>query len=389
MIKHILTLIWNKRKQNLLLFLEIFLAFVILFGVFSFVVENYRLYNTPLGFETDDVWIVNFNLEDFKDSTEMVETKERLYHELMAKPEIVSVAWVGWVNPFGNSVWITSNDDNDFELSTHMAYGDIHYAESAGLNIIEGRWFNESDELAKYPPVVITKRLRDKYFKDVSIFDSVYVFNEESKVVGVVDHFKYQGEFSEEEPLTFFYAPSHSEDLPNLNLRLRQGTTTDFEEELNKTIASITKRNNFLIEKLENRRIRESRATWIPIIALLSISGFLILNVALGLFGVLWYNINKRRAEIGLRRTLGATQGNVTRQFVVEVFLVAFFGVLLGAFFAVQVPFLLKEELLKTENFYLGILFSSILIFVLVIICAFYPSRQASLIHPAVALHEE
>ena len=170
---------------------------------------------------------------------------------------------------------------------------------------------------------------------------------------------------------------------------MRPGTTSDFEVTLNQTIANITKKNNFLIEKMENRRKRNSRSTWIPIVALLSISGFLILNVALGLFGVLWYNISKRRAEIGLRRTLGATQSNVTRQFVLEVFLVAFFGVLLGAFFALQVPFLLKEEMLKTENFYYGILFSTITIFVLVIICAFYPSKQASLIHPAVALHEE
>ncbi len=102
--------------------------------------------------------------------------------------------------------------------------------------------------------------------------------------------------------------------------------------EVSETIAAITKRSDATITNLESRRTQNSKETWVPIIALLSICGFLILNVALGLFGVLWYFFNKRKAEIGLRRTLGATKGEVTKQFIGEVLLVTIFGIIIGLF---------------------------------------------------------
>ncbi|MEO0877434.1 MAG: FtsX-like permease family protein, partial [Bacteroidota bacterium] len=120
----------------------------------------------------------------------------------------------------------------------------------------------------------------------------------------------------------------------------------------------------------------------------LSICGFLILNIALGLFGVLFYNINKRRAEIGLRRALGASQSEITSQFTLEVFLVAFIAMLLAAILAVQFPLLGVLEI-PSENFYWSILATFGLISIVVFACAFMPSRQAAGIHPAAALHEE
>jgi putative ABC transport system permease protein len=49
------------------------------------------------------------------------------------------------------------------------------------------------------------------------------------------------------------------------------------------------------------------------------VSSFLLINVALGLFGILNVSIAKRRSEIGLRRALGATGRGISRQFVGEM----------------------------------------------------------------------
>ena len=50
MIKHILTLVWNKKRNNVLMLLEIFVAFLILFAVFTFTIYYLRIYQSPLGF---------------------------------------------------------------------------------------------------------------------------------------------------------------------------------------------------------------------------------------------------------------------------------------------------------------------------------------------------
>ena len=191
-------------------------------------IQNYRLYRTPLGYDTVDQWMVNLSFRG-EDSLAVVDTKERLMRELIEQPEIESASWVGPIHPFGGSIWITANDDNGFELRTNMAFADLNYAETAGLKLLEGRWFNESDEFAKYRPVVINQTLRDAYFKNTpAIFDSIYVIDGENKIIGVVENFKYQGEFSEEEPLTFFYERPYSDQLNDLKLENAPGDHLGF-----------------------------------------------------------------------------------------------------------------------------------------------------------------
>jgi putative ABC transport system permease protein len=142
------------------------------------------------------------------------------------------------------------------------------------------------------------------------------------------------------------------------------------------------------IEHLANKRVSINNFTLIPMIVLLLVGGFLIINVALGLFGVLWYNINKRKGEIGLRRAIGASGAAVSGQLVSEALIIASLSLAAGTFFAVQFP-LLNVFDLPPNVYFLAILFSIIFIYLLVLICSLYPGRQAAAIYPAVALHED
>ena len=388
MFKHIFTIIWNRKGKNALLLAEIFFSFFILFVVMSFVITNMRTLSSPLGFQTEDIWVAYLPDLSDRDSTESADMKDRLRRELLTYSEIESASYSAHVTPFAGSNWATGNDDNGFMMQTYMMMTDENYQETMNVELIAGRWFTEEDLLGKYPPVVINRKLFEEVFGGEPIIDSVYVFEEESKVVGVIDHFKYQGEFAEEPNLTFFYHPSYLPEVDILNLRIKPGTNPEFEETVNKTIASITKSPDFVIRHLDNERVEESRSTWIPMIALVVISSFLIVNIALGLFGVLWYNISKRRAEIGLRRALGASQGNIIQQFMGEILLITSLGMILGLFFAIQFP-LLKVFEIPASNFYFAMLSAAGIILAIVGLCTFYPSYQASLTHPSTALHEE
>jgi putative ABC transport system permease protein len=392
MIKHIFILIWNKKKQNFLLLLEIFFAFLILCGVFTFVVENMRNYNTPLGFDTENVWITLMNIPEESDSAEVAQVKTLLRQEMNALPEVESISYGIDITPFSGSAWQTGNDDNGFNFTTRIMRNDAYYEKTGGLNIVEGRWFNEEDARSKYKPVVISKQFRDNCWKGKPVIDSLFIladnFGDFVKIVGVVDHYKYMGEFTPEYNMTFVYEPPTSKELSVMYVRIRDGAKPDLEEKINKLIAATTKRNDFTIQTLESLRQRDSRKTWTPMIILMGIGGFLIINVALGLFGVLWFNISKRRSEIGLRRTLGATKADISKQFIGEILMVTFSGILVASFFTLQFP-LMKLFDIANINYYYAMLISGGIILVLVLICSFYPSRQAALINPAIALHED
>ncbi len=394
MIKHIFTLIWNKKQKNFLLFLEIFFSFMILFAVFAFIISNMRVYYSPLGFDTKNIWTASLNIPQSSDSLEVAQMKTLLLQELNAMPEVESVSFSGGAFPFSGNTWSTGNDKNGFDFQTCMFFNDEHYANTAGLNITEGRWFVESDKNSKYIPVLITKKFREQSFAGKPVLDSLFVLEEDGdfgefvKIIGVVDHYKYHGEFAEEQLGTFVFTPSTSKDTWITHIRMKDGVQPDAEEKLNKLIASITKRADFSIRKLEQRRIQKSQSTWTPMIALMSISGFLIINVALGLFGVLWYNISKRKSEIGLRRTVGATRSDISFQFIAEIIMVTLIGIFVGLFFAAQFP-IMKLFDIENINYYYAMLSSAGVILLLVLICAFYPSRQAAMVNPAMVLHED
>ena len=393
MIKHILTLIWNKKKSNFLLFLEIFFSFMILFAVLSFIVSQARVYTVPLGFDTEDVWMVFLEgNEPDADTLEVGNAKELLYQELKALPEIKEVSFTANYAPFTGNTWSTGTDDNGFELQTDLFWADELYAKTGGLNVTEGRWFEEGDNDMKYKPVVITSKLREECFKDKPVIDSLFILDDDIsdfvKIVGVVDHYKYHGEFEEERAGTFMYALKTSMETRVVHLRMKKNIGPEVEQKVNELVASVTKKNGHSIRKVEEQRVRNSKGTWTSMIALLCISGFLILNVALGLLGVLWFNISKRRSEIGLRRALGATGGNVSSQFVGEVMMVTLIGILFGVFFAAQFPLMQLFDV-ENINYYYGMLLSAGIILLLVFICSLYPSMQAAKISPAVVLHED
>ena len=171
-------------------------------------------------------------------------------------------------------------------------------------------------------------------------------------------------------------------------MKVAPGSDATFEGKLYKTLANYMKNSDVEIEHLVNKRTDTNYFTLVPIIVLLVVACFLIINVALGLFGVLWYNINKRRGEIGLRRAVGATGKSVSGQLVAESIILATLSLIIGCFFAVQFP-LLNVFNLPASVYVTAIFLSVAFIYLLVFVCSLYPGRQAAAIYPAVALHEE
>ena len=59
MTRHLVRLIWNRKRQNLLLTIEIFCSFLVLFAVVLVGLNFTVNASKPLGYETDRVWSVD------------------------------------------------------------------------------------------------------------------------------------------------------------------------------------------------------------------------------------------------------------------------------------------------------------------------------------------
>jgi putative ABC transport system permease protein len=255
------------------------------------------------------------------------------------------------------------------------------------IHLSSGRWFKAEDTIGRRQPVVITRHLAEALFgnedpvgKRLTADDSLGMF-----VIGMTDFYRHKSSFQPNENCVFMAAGSGESSLV---VHVAQGADAVFEAKLARSIQQLGKDWTVEIQHLDNMKANKDKIVLIPIIVLCVICGFLIINVALGLFGVLFQTISRRKGEIGIRRAMGATRGRILRQFVGETMMVTTLGILFGVFFAIQIPLL---NLFDVEMivYIWGIVLATVSVYGLTILCAYYPSRQASTIFPAAALHED
>ncbi len=389
MIRHIIKLIWNKKGSNSLMILEIFLSFLVLFFVVSYVLFNLDLVSRPLGFATKDRSMIKLDRKvKLQDSLEMVNNIKNLKENLLAMDEVEGASFIQMISPFGGSTWRTGTDNNGFALTTRVMPVDYDFGEVMDVNVIEGRWFTEEDlNVTVYEPLIVNKNFMDSYYPDKSMLDSIIELSGDMKIVGVVDDIRYRGEF-EEAHETVYYLRDYLENANYVCLKLKPNLNAEVEERISNLVNTTTKTSGSTIVSLEKRKKNRSRESWLMMYALLAICGFLCINVALGLFGVLWYNISKRKSEIGLRQAMGAHGSDITWQFILEMLILTGFAIGLGIFFTVQIPLLDVTEY-EDVLFYKAIGLTTLIILSLVILCALFPSLQAAKITPSTALHED
>jgi putative ABC transport system permease protein len=391
MLRHLFKLIWNRKRANSLLIIEIFFSFVVLFGVGAVLLRFGQNYRSPLGFDSEQVWRLTIAAPN--NQTMPRAELDDVLRQVKALPGVAAVALTSGNLPFTFSVNNSQfHYQTRFVESANFYDADDSYARVLGLKLREGRWFQATDDATNRRPVVITQDIREALFGTGPALGKVFHYGDSDKnmgtitpqddyeVMGVVDNVRMDNDFTAAEPSVWKrlipYDTTHWESA-NVLMHVAPGEGGMLQERVARTVAGVTR-----------QWTTEVRYTLTPVLGLVVVGAFLILNVALGLFGVLWYNISQRRAEIGLRRAMGATGAAITRQFMGEIAVVTTLGVALGTLLAVQFP-LLGTFGMPSSLYASAIAAAAGLVYVITGVCAWQPSRMAAGIRPAVALREE
>jgi len=402
MIRHLFKLIWNRRRRNYLLISEIFFSFVVLFAVATFgLFFGFRLAE-PRGFEFEDIWTVRMNWEDAQqtDSLSDAQTKEimaAMQQEMMAYDEVSGVTWTSSNVPWSGNQWSTSYLYEGIERDFHLHYISDEFKDVMQLSVIEGRWFTPDDDVANPVPVVLNRTACKSTFGNEPPLGQILTDDDEELpieyvVVGVVDGYRYQGEMAGSFP-SLFHRRNHNDTLGLVAgtalVRVRPDAGVDFQHEISRRLSEVTHGWTIGVQTLEEARDGYLDSIKMGAMPLVIIGVFLVFNVALGLFGILWYSISRRRSEIGVRRAAGARKGQISWQIIGEALVMATFAIMVGAILALQVPLLGFDPRISMPIYLLAIGCASIMIYLIVTVCAMYPSRLAARIQPAEALHDE
>lgn len=420
MTRHLLKLIWNRRRTNLLVMVEIFFSFLVVFGVASlgaYYAGNYRL---PLGYSIDDVWCITVSPNVQVDGggkapLELMATARQLFLAARDFPEVVSVAGA-FTSAYSNASWVSGTNAG-------LRYGvdevTDDFRQVMGIEMLRGRWFSREDDAAAFDPVVVNERLALELFGAEDPIgrgvpqdpDRDGKPRKEMRIVGLIRDFRQHGELGA--PQNYLFKRKRLDDpdarsvtgrlstentrAPRLMLvKVRPGTPAAFEEKLVARLQAVARDWSFETQTLAQMRESQLKLTLVPLIAVGVIAGFLMLMVALGLTGVVWQTVTQRTKEIGLRRAKGATAPDIHRQILGELIVMATLALVCGAVVVVHVPLfgLFQPKLpsaapIAAGVYGQGLAVSALAIYVLTVGCGWYPARLATRVQPAEALHYE
>jgi len=308
---------------------------------------------------------------------------------------------------FNSSSWnsgvnLTSEQRNP-SLSATIYMGDEALLDTMGLKLVGGRNFN-ADEIVEWADLdrpnstvqphvaIITRAMAEQLWPgENAVGKQIYSWGEEPiQIVGVLEHLlrpNLQGGMD-----AFGYAMVLPVRVPYTvggNYLLRVDDPARRQEVLDAAEKALmgTGPNRLIIarqttEEMRSEFFRGDRAmTWM----LGGVCIALLIVTALGIVGLASFWVQQRTRQIGVRRALGATRGQILRYFQTENFLLATLGIVIGMLLAYGINQLLmgRYELPRLPAYYLPI--GAIVLWVLGQISVFGPARRAAAVPPAVA----
>ncbi|MBD8891146.1 MacB family efflux pump subunit [Roseibium litorale] len=270
------------------------------------------------------------------------------------------------------------------------------YFLAKGLTLEEGRFFDVSSVSGRQPDGVIDENTRKSLFADHAgsvIGQVILADNVPVRVVGVVA--KQQG-FGDSQNLSVYlpYTAVQTRLLGSTSLR---SITVRVSDEVDMSVAEqavtefLTRRHgtkDFFILNTDDIRKTITSTTQTLALLISAIAVIALIVGGIGVMNIMLVTVSERISEIGVRMAVGARQGDILQQFLIEAVLVCLIGGVLGISLALAFGY--GFSLLST-NFQLIYSAQSMVAAFAVssligVVFGYLPARNAARLDPVAAL---
>ena len=243
--------------------------------------------------------------------------RESFTDELLKDPDIADVAWAA--GPLVNSSrmgWGRTFKGEQINIDSYPV--SWNFLKFMGIDIVEGRDFTPADEKSEHGVFIFNQIAKEKY--GFTLEDKVNGHSAETELAGFCEDFQFRPLQYELNPFAFYiFGKNPWWDLTHLYIRTSPGASyQDVQATVNNTIlkfnpgANLSKfRLRFFDEEL-GRQYRKEKdlTTMITLFTLIAI----IISL-MGVFGLVVFETQYRRKEIGVRRVLGSSVGEILKMF--------------------------------------------------------------------------
>jgi putative ABC transport system permease protein len=398
-IRPILSTLRRHKITALLIAIEIALTCSIICNAVFLISQRLQRMNLPSGVAEHE--LVQVQVVDIGNRPDAKAHREEDLAALRAIPGVKAVSRINQL-PFVDSSWnnsiFLSPTQTQPTLNATMYFG-TNVLQTLGTRLVAGRDFNPT-EYAEYHDVlrdpkltprviIITRALAQKLWPGQSALGKTIYFDPQTplRVIGVVAGLirpslsdgENAAQWSTVVPLSFSGGGSYL-------LRTDPGSRQRVIKAAVAALKALDPKRIFRKQRtLDDARVEFFQGDRAMAGLLGGVIVALLLVTALGIVGLASFWVAQRRKQIGVRRALGATRGDILRYFQTENFLIVTFGIALGVVlaFAINLTLMKFYELPRLPFFYLPI--GAIALWGLGQLAVLGPALRAAAVPPVVA----
>ncbi|WP_379653960.1 ABC transporter permease [Pseudoxanthomonas sp. UC19_8] len=402
-LRPILSTLRRHKIATALIVLEIAFSCAVVCNALFLIGQRLERMQRPTGL--DETHLVEVNVGGIGEQSDTLAMTRDDLAGLRAIPGVTSASIIN--QPvFGASFGVTAiklRPDQIKPTATETMYlGGGQILRTLGLKIVSGRDFND-DEYRDFranpaseaeggsTPVILSQALAHQLFPRQNAVGRTLYIDGTNPVVGVVDRLVQPRDNGRS--AQYDYAVLFPTNLPYTRgtYLLRVADPSQRAAVLAAALDTLSKRGpTRLVSREEARTVEQARQAyynndrtmaWL----LVSVCVVLLLVTAGGIVGLTSFWVQQRTRQIGVRRALGATRGQILRYFQTENLLLVSAGIVLGMLMAYAINQLLmsRYELPRLPLSYLPV--GAVLLWLLGQVAVLWPARRAAAVPPAIA----
>ncbi|HEX6865429.1 MAG TPA: FtsX-like permease family protein, partial [Thermoanaerobaculia bacterium] len=282
-------------------------------------------------------------------------------------------------------------------LIAHNRLVSTGYLGTMGIDVFQGRGFNELDAAGGAPVVIVSRELARRYWPGRNPVgqrvkraaqDQEYPW---MTVIGVAEDVKDTTLEGAVDPTWYLPYPQQSATPFALNLRLAVRSASPspaLAEQVIGAIRSVERQLPVYAVATMEEQIEKAlgqRRFGAVLFGIFAVLGLVL--AAVGLYGVMSYSVNQRVREIGVRMALGAHAADVLRLVVLRGLALTLIGLTLGLAGALALTRLLTSLLYEVEpDDPVTFVTIAAVLSAVALLASYLPARRATRVDPVIAL---
>lgn len=389
------------RLRAALVVVQVALTLVLLAGSALMLRSFQRLVNVDVGFRAENLLTLEYRLPQNKypEGPQQWETHSRIIEQVRRVPGVRAATLVRGLPFSGNgsatNFEIVGRPRTDERLRAYSNTVDTQYFSAMGIPLLRGRNFTERDRHGTPVVVVINRDMADRYWpqqdpvgQKIRIPDSRPPI--EAEIIGVVGDTKQYAQDDRQAPY-IYGAQAQNFHIFNTIAARTEGDPMQLANAVRAAVWSVDPDQP--VWKIRTQASLVDRAIGMPKFLAQLMGGYAalaLLLAAVGIYGVMSYNVAQRTHEFGVRLALGARPRDVLRMVLRRGLLLTGIGLVMGIAGALALGRVVQSLLFNTSaSDPVTLAAVAVLLALVALLASYLPARRATRVDPLVALRYE